>query len=48
VRHAVAINDRGPLGVELECSTCGWSAFAVTRDEATLLVAEHHADSDDQ
>jgi hypothetical protein len=48
MHHVVDMNDKGPLGVELECTTCGWSAFAVSRDEATLLLAEHHAESDDQ
>jgi hypothetical protein len=41
--HAIAVEDRGHLGVELSCQTCGWEQHAPTMRVADLLAEEHRA-----
>lgn len=44
--HVIAIDDRGTVGVELTCQTCGWEQHVPSMGVANLLAAEHRATPD--
>lgn len=43
VEHVIAIDDRGTVGAEVQCQTCGFEQHAPSVAVAELLAAEHRA-----
>ena len=46
VEHVIDIEDRGNVGVELKCQTCGWEQHVPSMRVADLLASEHRATPD--
>jgi hypothetical protein len=39
--HQITIDDRGTVGAELTCQTCGWEQHVPSMKVAEILAAEH-------